>query len=262
MQSGTTTKKKKRNPRQAAGHRPVLQVAPASLPTTFPDRYGETFFVLMDVEPHTLFAFWEIDEMDVERAQRELRSRSDLIIRVHDVTYIVFDGGNAHSYFDVVVEGKTHNWYIHPPSDGRSFIADIGLRGSDGKFVVLARSNCVQMPRAGEPSNGETKWMFVEENPRRRQPVSEELSVPSAHSGPSVAIPLSGLAELDAKKLMNSVGREDVVRFYRSLWPAYQSTPRDAGRAGGTPGRRGSAEMEKGDSPKSRPASGVSSLDR
>ena len=217
MRSRTIAENKQRNSRHGVGRRPAFLVTPASLPTTFPDRYGETFLVLIDVGPRTLFTFWEIDEMDLERAQRGLFSRSDLIIRVYDVTYMIFDGGNAHSYFDVVVEGKRHNWYIHPSSDGRSFIADIGLRDSGGKFIALARSNCVQMPRAGECSEGETKWMFVEGSPRRRQPVPDEMSAPSQYSGLSAAIPLSGLAELNAQKLMNSVGREDVVRFYRSL---------------------------------------------
>ncbi|MDP2895001.1 MAG: DUF4912 domain-containing protein [bacterium] len=202
----------------AAQCRPVFVETPAFVPATFPDRYHETFLVLMDVEPHTLLAFWEIDEMDLERAQRELSTRNELVLRVYDVTHIIFDGGNAHSYFDVVVEGKAHNWYIHAGADGRSLIADIGLRGEDGRYVALARSNCVQMPRDRAPLDGEMKWMFVEGNPRERQPVPDEMYAPSSHPGPSVTIPLSGLAGLNGEDLMNSVGREDVLRFYHSLW--------------------------------------------
>ncbi len=212
------TKKKERLSPQTGRRRHVGLSLPMCPPTTFPERYGQTYLVLVDVEPHTVFAFWEIEEMDLERAQLGLSGPSELVIRVYDVTYIVFDGGNAHSYFDVVVEGKTHSWYIHPSLDGRSFIADIGLRGRDGGFVVLARSNCVQMPHAAEATDGDTKWMRVEGDPRRRQFVPEETSAPSQYTGSSIAIPPSGLAELSPRELMSSIGREHVVRFYRDLW--------------------------------------------
>jgi len=212
------TKQRRRRP-LPTGHRARVFLPPAtSVATTFPERYDETFLCMIDVEPHTLFAFWEIDEMDLEREQRVLSGPSELVIRVYDVTYIIFDGGNAHSHFDVVVEGKAHNWYIHPSVDGRSFIADIGLRGADGRFVVLARSNCVQMPRAGEAQEADTKWMYVEENPRKRQSVPEEMSVPSRYTGPSIPIPVSGLSGLTPQTLMASIGSEDVVAFYRALW--------------------------------------------
>ena len=218
MSDETKAKARRKPSAQAASRRPVFPESPAFVPATFPDRYRETFLVLMDVEPHTLFAFWEIDEMDLERVQRELPTKSRMVLRVYDVTYIIFDGGNAHSYFDVAVEGKAHNWYLHMGPEGRSVIADIGLRGEDGKFVALARSNCVQMPRDGAPLDGQSKWMFVEGNPRRRQPVPGEMSAPSSYPGPSVAIPLSGVAGLNGEDVVSSVGKEDVVRFYHALW--------------------------------------------
>lgn len=224
MSDETKPKARRKPSARASSRRPVFLETPVFVPATFPDRYRETFLVLMDVEPHTLFSFWEIDEMDLERVQRELATKSEMVLRVYDVTYIIFDGGNAHSYFDVAVEGKAHNWYLHVGPDGRSVIADIGLRGEDGKFVALARSNCVQMPREGAPLDGQNKWLFVEGNPRRRQPVPDEMSAPSSYSGPSVAIPLSGVAGLNGEDVVSSVGKEDVVRFYRSLWKESEET--------------------------------------
>ena len=187
-------------------------------PTTFPDRYGETYLVLMDVEPHTLLAYWEIDEIALERAQRDLAVRGETVVRVHDVTQIIFDGGNAHGHFDITVDAHVHNFYIYPSDDGRCFIADIGLRGADGKFVVLARSNCVQMPRAGRATDGQEKWMEVEGDPRQRQLLPRQAPVPLPP--PTHALPESdiGLDGVDSGKLMDSVGREDVVEFYRGLW--------------------------------------------
>jgi len=202
---------------QSRQHRSLSSPKPVSWPTAFPDRYGETYFLLIDVDPHTLFASWEIDEMDLERGQLALCGDTQLVIRVYDVTYIIFDGGNAHSYFDVVVKGKAHSWYIHPWMDGRSLIADIGLRGGTG-FVALARSNCVQMPRTGEDPHGIRKWLYVEGHPQKHQLVADEASLPSRYVGTSMPIVPTSLADLRPKELMDSIAREDVVRFYRVLW--------------------------------------------
>jgi hypothetical protein len=44
-----------------------------------------------------------------------------------------------------------------------SFCADIGLRAPDGRFLALARSNFVTMPRDGASDVIDEEWMVSEE---------------------------------------------------------------------------------------------------
>ena len=137
-------------------------------PVTFPSRYIETYIALIDVQPYWTYAHWEVAETELERARNEISSPGEFVIRVYDVTWIHFNGSNAHSYFDIALDKEVCNWYINLRSTGQSLMADIGLRALDGKFVAVARSNCVQVPRACEAADGEVRWMFVDGDPRKR----------------------------------------------------------------------------------------------
>ena len=209
---------------------------PLSRPTNFPDRYGETHLALMDVDPSTLFAYWEIDEIDLERAQLDLPERGELALRVYDITYITFDGGNAHSFFDIVVDGQVHNSYVHPGSDGRSLIADIGLRCADGRLIVLARSNCVQMPRVGYTGDAAERWLHVEGDPRKHQLAPSDGSAPQPHAR-GAAIPAEGLDGIVPDEMMASIGPDDVVAFYQSLWRGESVGTDQAGDGDGAHGQ-------------------------
>lgn len=193
-------------------------------PLNFPDRYDETYFVLMNVDPWALFAYWEIHEHDLERAQAQLACKSSMVVRVYDVTDIVFDGGNAHGWFDVEVEGHAHNWYIYPDSDGSSYIADIGLRGEDERFVVLARSNCAQMPRKNPGHLADEVWMEVQNDPRKNYILPRrQVGPPPEQAGDADAKHLSH-HDLDPEKLMNTIDRLDIIDYYRKLWKAAEDT--------------------------------------
>lgn len=71
-------------------------------------------------------------------------------IRVHDVTDVLFDGGNSHSFRDIAVQGETDHWYLEMPISGRVYCAEFGYLGNAG-FRVVARSRPVCLPR-GQPS--------------------------------------------------------------------------------------------------------------
>jgi hypothetical protein len=119
-----------------------------------------------------------------------------MVIRIYDVTCIIFCGDNAHSHFDTEVGPQDRDWYIRLRSPGKSLVADIGARGNDGTLEALARSNCVQTGHTGEDGDDSSPWLEVDRDPRRRR-------TPAADMAPATA--------------MARVVQEDVVRFYRNL---------------------------------------------
>jgi len=69
------------------------------------------------------------------------------MLRIHDITHIIFQGNNSHSYFDVEITGKTDHWYLNIPVCNRNYCAEIGIKTGQGGFLPLARSNPIYVPR-------------------------------------------------------------------------------------------------------------------
>lgn len=131
-----------------------------------PSAYGETRIVVMVRDPHWLFAYWEITDarrMDIEREARAGWGDLRKVLRVYDVTDIEFNGTNAHKYFDIDITSETGNWYIRVGEASRSWCVDLGVVTSDGRFIVVARSNVVATPREGASDVIDEEWMSIEE---------------------------------------------------------------------------------------------------
>lgn len=131
-----------------------------------PEGYGDNRIVLMVRDPEWLFAYWEIrqDAMDsVLNTHGIMAHDAKIVLRVYDVTDIVFDGTNAHKYFDIEVTGGARNWYIHVGEPNRSFCVDIGFLTLKGIFLTLSRSNTVRTPRVSVSEIVDERWMSIEE---------------------------------------------------------------------------------------------------
>jgi hypothetical protein len=106
-----------------------------------PEEYGEDSIALMTVDPRKLFIYWEVTEETFKK------HKGILNIRLYDAMAIEFDGTNAKSCFDIVVNSGIGNLYLVVNPE-KEFIADIGIIDSSGTFSVVARSNRVSTPRA------------------------------------------------------------------------------------------------------------------
>ena len=131
-----------------------------------PESYGDNRIVLMVIDPEWLFTYWEIrkDVLDsVLNSLGTLARSAKLVLRVYDVTDIIFNGNNAHKYFDIEVTGGAQSWYIYVGEPNRSFCADIGFLAPNGTFRILSRSNTARTPRASVSEVVDEKWMSIEE---------------------------------------------------------------------------------------------------
>jgi hypothetical protein len=127
----------------------------------------ESRIVLMDIDPYSLHAYWEITHSDKKRILKQFNKHTHppkQIIRFYDVTYIHFNGKNAHSYFDIETEGDKGNWYVDLWSSHKSLCVEIGMKSFRGDFHPIARSNYIDTPRAYQSSSSEEQWMKVSGN--------------------------------------------------------------------------------------------------
>jgi len=135
---------------------------------SFPSGYGDHKIVLLIRDPWWIHAYWEVNREIEERTLRAIRekglSSQKSVLRVYDVTGIDFNGQNERRFFDIVLSGLAHNWYIEVGEPNHDFIVDIGIVASDGSFHLLCRSNRVKTPRFGMSEVVDEEWMTSEDD--------------------------------------------------------------------------------------------------
>ena len=161
----------------------VLPPPDAGGSSELPSNYGRTRLVIMEVEPRLIYAYWEITPQDFRAATARL-APSDIaapwVMRFYDVTYIEFDGTNAHGYFDVPFDVAPGNWYVKLWDGEKTYFAEMGPRASDGRLIPAVRSNFVHMSRSEPSPHCNPQWLKVEAESGRRQPVGEPVSGPAS----------------------------------------------------------------------------------
>jgi len=126
-----------------------------SLPMDFdlPSSYGKDRLVLLPVNPRWIHAYW-----DFSSNSRQKLLASEAILRLYDVTNIVFDGNNAHRIKEMRISACEGNWYFEVDFSDADYLAEIGYYES-GKFFPLFRSNLVRTPSDHPKFTEREKWI-------------------------------------------------------------------------------------------------------
>ena len=234
-----------------------------------PGGYKEDRLLLLTIDPYWVHAYWELAARGAPEHPEALtvgRGQVRPVLRVYDVTYVDFDGTNAHGFFDIEITPQTRNWYINLWSPRKSLCAELGTIQPDGTFSPWIRSNIVHTPPAWASPHTEERWMRVswnqegqavrehfgslgvrepgDQDPREMDlpggsASSEEFSSPApAPSDPAQSVPQPG----DAPEcLARDEGRsETLLRLEESmLAESYRRFLEEIrrGRSLGTPGR-------------------------
>lgn len=130
----------------------------------FPHSYDSTKVALMVKDPYSIYAYWEITDDCMEKIRNDVFTNQDNVrvtLRIHDLTVIDFNGINTNNYFDIDVGKRFGNWYVDLYRDEVTYMAEIGLKNSQGIFFSLSKSNCVHTPRRGCSHRTEQMWMEV-----------------------------------------------------------------------------------------------------
>jgi hypothetical protein len=152
----------------------------SEMPYELPSGYGGDKIVLQTRDPWWVHAYWEITEQTKKRLGQDLGEdwwKLKRLLRIYDVSEIIFDGTNARSFFDIEVTPEANNWYIHTNNPGRSFCVDLGLFTPDNRFLTVARSNAVSTPISGPSWITDEEWMIPEEAFSRLYGMSVGLGV-------------------------------------------------------------------------------------
>ena len=137
-----------------------------SFPSDLPYQYDRNRIVLQVRDPRWLHTYWEIAAATIEKLKGEFRDEfysARRALRVYDVTDIIFNGENAHRFFDIHVNEFANNWYINTDGPNRSWCVDFGLLLASGRFVTIVRSNTVHTPLEGPSWITDEEWMIPDD---------------------------------------------------------------------------------------------------
>jgi len=104
---------------------------------------------LATVAPHQGFVHWRllpswVDETARSRGPAWHQCR--MIVRLYDVSYIEFDGFNAHHVMDVSIGHLSGHLIFNLPRPGTTQMAEVGFVLRNGEFIAAARSAAVRFP--------------------------------------------------------------------------------------------------------------------
>ena len=138
----------------------------STMPQELPSCYDQDKIILQVRDPRWLHTYWELRNQTIEGLKNKLGDdfyRARKILRVYDVTNIIFNGFNANSFFDIQYNDFANSWYIDTAGPGRSWCVDLGLMLTDGRFITILRSNVVQTPLDGPSWITDEEWMIPED---------------------------------------------------------------------------------------------------
>ncbi len=105
---------------------------------------------LAAVSPGEAFAHWRIPQPWVDQTARHKGAgwhNCRLVLRVYDVSYIQFNGFNAHRLRDHDLRSLCGDMLFALPASGTTQIAEVGFLLRSGEFVPAARSQPTAIPR-------------------------------------------------------------------------------------------------------------------
>jgi hypothetical protein len=126
--------------------------------------HGQDRVTAMAVDPESLYVYWEVTDEALERARAGLGpdgGDARLVLRVYDVTNRIFDGTNAHHYFDHSISRTDRQWFFFIGRPSSTVVVEVGLRSPAGHFVRITRSGRTNFPRREPAPSGDVEWLTV-----------------------------------------------------------------------------------------------------
>jgi hypothetical protein len=150
-------KKKKDMPSQA-----LLREIAWEVGQNYPVSHSSDYISLLMITPGRGHVHWHVRERTISSLIKKKKisaGKTHPVVRIHDVTDIIFDGTNSHRYFDLMVNRHEGHYTFGHDHPARHYIAEVGFK-SGGSFHAVARSEAVFFDNDRPSGNYSTAGLF------------------------------------------------------------------------------------------------------
>ena len=109
-----------------------------------PNGYGESRIVLLPRDPEWAYVYWDVPHSQKEEARNQ--GGQQLALRLYDATDINLEYQTPNNLQEYNSDELAREWYLPIPISDRDYIAELGYRCADGRWLVLTRSKVVHIP--------------------------------------------------------------------------------------------------------------------
>ncbi|MGE9296853.1 MAG: glycosyltransferase [Puniceicoccales bacterium] len=169
----------------SAAYEPEVMERMRSVAWKIGQQYNATppgnYLAFVPIRSGLAYLQWALDKAAIDAVQAEegdAFNGARQTLRLYDVSWINFDGTNAHSQFDIEVDGLWGRYYWRTDRIERFFLAEAGFRLRDGRYRAVARSQTVFMDRAQRSGQTSTRGLYVGGRFERVTPVENIFDAP------------------------------------------------------------------------------------
>lgn len=109
-----------------------------------PSGYGESRIVLLPRDPAWAYVYWDVPHSQKEELRRQ--GGQQLALRLYDATDVNLDYQTPNNLQEYNSDELAREWYLPIPISDRDYVAELGYRCADGRWLVLTRSKVVHVP--------------------------------------------------------------------------------------------------------------------
>ncbi|MBN2219960.1 MAG: DUF4912 domain-containing protein [Kosmotogaceae bacterium] len=135
-----------------------------------PSSYSRDFVVIHPINPYWVYVMWDLSD---DTAGRVSDHSSKLLVRVSDITNIIYDGKNAHRFKEADISADAGNWYFQVDFPDADYIAEIGYY-SKGDFRSVLKSRITRTPRNSPKFSDHEIWVDLKKGSRKEYKASHE----------------------------------------------------------------------------------------
>jgi glycosyltransferase involved in cell wall biosynthesis len=147
----------------------------------YPAPLTHEYTALSMVNPRRGCVHWRVAEKTLSALRKKnapVLDSAEVVIRIYDVTDLIFDGTNAHMFFDLDVRNPEGIYYFDNNHPARNYLAEAGLRGRNGSFHPVARSGPAYFDRDRPSGNFHAGGLFAGGMLKRTFPVECVFDAP------------------------------------------------------------------------------------
>ena len=109
-----------------------------------PSGYGESRIVLLPRDPQWAYVYWDVPHSQKEELRRQ--GGQQLALRLYDATDVNLDYQTPNNLQEYNSDELAREWYLPIPISDRDYVAELGYRCADGRWLILTRSKVVHVP--------------------------------------------------------------------------------------------------------------------